>query len=80
VVKRRNPGFSESYYGFRSFGNLLEEAASRGLIGFGRDDKSGAYVTRVLGRVAPPEAEMPVTAEAAGSEPAVSEESTAAPA
>jgi uncharacterized protein (TIGR00288 family) len=46
VVKRRNPGFNESYYGFRSFGNLLEEAASRGLLGFGRDDK-GAYVTRV---------------------------------
>ena len=45
VVKRRNPGFNESYYGFRSFGNLLEEAANRGLLGFGRDDK-GAYVFR----------------------------------
>ena len=45
VVKRRNPGFNESYYGFRTFGNLLEEAASRGLLGFGRDDK-GAYVFR----------------------------------
>ena len=45
VVKRRNPGFNESYYGFRSFGNLLEEAASRGLLGFGRDDK-GAFVFR----------------------------------
>ncbi|MDD2741341.1 MAG: NYN domain-containing protein [Rhodocyclaceae bacterium] len=47
VIKRRNPGFNETYYGFRSFGNLLEEAANRGLIGFGRDEKSGAYVTRV---------------------------------
>ena len=46
VVKRRNPGFNESYFGFRSFGNLLEEAANRGMLGFGRDDKSGAYVTR----------------------------------
>jgi uncharacterized protein (TIGR00288 family) len=45
VVKRRNPGFNESYYGFRTFGNLLEEAASRGLLGFGRDDK-GAFVFR----------------------------------
>ena len=47
VIKRRNPGFNETYFGFRSFGNLLEEAANRGLLGFGRDDKSGAYVTRV---------------------------------
>jgi hypothetical protein len=47
VIKRRNPGFNETYFGFRSFGNLLEEAANRGLLGFGRDEKSGAYVTRV---------------------------------
>lgn len=45
VVKRRNPGFNENYYGFRTFGNLLEDAASRGLLGFGRDDK-GAFVFR----------------------------------
>lgn len=51
VVKRRNPGFNESYYGFRSFGNLLEEAANRGLLGFGRDDK-GAYVFRAPVRAA----------------------------
>ncbi|KAB2925529.1 MAG: NYN domain-containing protein [Dechloromonas sp.] len=63
VVKRRNPGFSESYYGFRSFGNLLEEAATRGLLGFGRDDK-GAFVTRFQGRVAVPEAEVPAVVEA----------------
>ena len=62
VVKRRNPGFNESYYGFRSFGNLLEEAASRGLLGFGRDDK-GAYVTRVAGRVAVAETEVPAGTE-----------------
>jgi uncharacterized protein (TIGR00288 family) len=49
VVKRRNPGFNESYYGFRTFGNLLEEAANRGLLGFGRDDK-GAYVFRAPAR------------------------------
>ena len=56
VVKRRNPGFNESYYGFRTFGNLLEEAASRGLLGFGRDDK-GAFVFRAPARVATVEAE-----------------------
>jgi hypothetical protein len=52
VVKRRNPGFNESYFGFRTFGNLLEEAANRGLLGFGRDEKSGAYVTRAQVRMA----------------------------
>ena len=46
AIKRRKPDFSESYYGFRAFGNLLEEAQARGLLEFGRDEKSGAYVYR----------------------------------
>jgi len=44
TLKRRRPGFNESYYGFRSFNNLLEEAAQRRLIALERDDKSGGYV------------------------------------
>ncbi|MEY2843120.1 MAG: hypothetical protein RI920_1157, partial [Pseudomonadota bacterium] len=40
AIKRRNPGFNENYYGFRTFGNLLEEARARGLLEFGRDEKS----------------------------------------
>jgi len=62
VVKRRNPGFNESYYGFRTFGNLLEEAASRGLLGFGRDDK-GAFVFR--GQVRPASGDAEIGAEVA---------------
>ncbi|MBH2017838.1 MAG: NYN domain-containing protein [Burkholderiales bacterium] len=49
AIKRRNPGFSESYYGFRTFGNLLEEAQGRGLLEFGRDEKSGTWVARGTG-------------------------------
>jgi uncharacterized LabA/DUF88 family protein len=49
ALKRRNPGFNESYYGFRTFGNLLEEAQSRGLLEFGRDEKSGTFVFRGSG-------------------------------
>jgi uncharacterized LabA/DUF88 family protein len=49
AIKRRKPDFSESYYGFRTFGNLLEEAQARGLLEFGRDEKSGAYVYRSNG-------------------------------
>ncbi|HEY3784298.1 MAG TPA: NYN domain-containing protein [Steroidobacteraceae bacterium] len=44
ALKRRRPGFNESYYGFRSFNKLLEEAAQRRLITLERDDKSGGYV------------------------------------
>src|SRR3982751_6847010 len=46
AIKRRRPGFNESYYGFRAFGNLLEEAQERGLLELGRDEKSGTYVYR----------------------------------
>jgi uncharacterized LabA/DUF88 family protein len=46
TLKRRRPDFNEIYYGFRTFGNLLEEAQSRGMLEFGRDEKSGAYVYR----------------------------------
>ncbi|MGV7208005.1 NYN domain-containing protein [Oxalobacteraceae bacterium A2-2] len=53
AIKRRKPDFSESYYGFRTFGNLIEEAKARGLLEFGRDEKSGAYVYRSSGVPAP---------------------------
>ena len=46
AIKRRKPDFNETYYGFRSFGNLLEEAQALRLLAFGRDEKSGAYVFR----------------------------------
>jgi uncharacterized protein (TIGR00288 family) len=46
TIKRRKPGFSESYYGFRSFNRLLEEAASRGLMELESDEKSGGYIIR----------------------------------
>jgi uncharacterized protein (TIGR00288 family) len=46
TLKRRRPDFSETYYGFRTFGNLLEDAQTRGLFEFGRDEKSGTYVYR----------------------------------
>jgi uncharacterized protein (TIGR00288 family) len=49
ALKRRNPGFNESYFGYKSFGALLEEAHKRGLLEFGRDEKSSAYVKRRVG-------------------------------
>ncbi len=49
AIKRRKPDFSESYYGFRSFGGLLEEMQARGFLKMGRDEKSNAYVFRNSG-------------------------------
>jgi uncharacterized protein (TIGR00288 family) len=46
ALKRRSPGFNESYYGFRAFSDLLEEAAKRKVLVLERDDKSGGYVIR----------------------------------
>ncbi|KAI5913499.1 NYN domain-containing protein [Thauera sp. 2A1] len=46
AMKRRKPDFSESYYGFRAFGNLLEEARARGLLDFTRDEKGRTFVSR----------------------------------
>jgi uncharacterized protein (TIGR00288 family) len=48
AIKRRRPGFNESYYGFRSFNKLLEEAAARRLLALERDEKSGGYVVRSI--------------------------------
>ena len=44
ALKRRKPGFNESYYGYRSFGKLLEEAESRGLLTLEPDEKSGGVI------------------------------------
>ena len=44
TIKRRKPGFAESYYGFKTFGQMLEEAAKRGLIEIEKDEKSGSYI------------------------------------
>jgi len=46
TMKRRKPGFSESYYGFRSFGQLLEEAQSSGVLELERDEKSGDFIIK----------------------------------
>jgi hypothetical protein len=46
TLKRRKPGFNESYYGFGSFGELLEEAQSRGILELEPEEKSGGYIIR----------------------------------
>ena len=47
AIKRRQPGFNESYYGFRSFSKLLDEAAARKLVTLEHDEKSGGGIIRI---------------------------------
>lgn len=44
TLRRRQPGFNESAFGFRSFSDMLEAAQKEGLITLEKDDKSGGYV------------------------------------
>lgn len=46
TLRRRQPGFNESYYGYTAFGDLLEDAAKHGLLTLERDGKSGGYIVR----------------------------------
>jgi len=46
ALKRRKPGFNESYYGFKAFSDLLEDAQKRKLVTLERDEKSGGYIIR----------------------------------
>ncbi|HJK92488.1 MAG TPA: NYN domain-containing protein [Polyangiaceae bacterium LLY-WYZ-15_(1-7)] len=49
VLKRKRPQFSESYYGYRSFNQLLEDAAKQQLLEIQKDEKSGGYVIQAFG-------------------------------
>ncbi|WP_079434596.1 NYN domain-containing protein [Zoogloea sp. LCSB751] len=82
AIKRRKPDFSETRFGFKAFGNLLDEAQSRGLLEVGRDEKSGTYVYRRAGApvatvhetavvlsVEAPAATVPVFAEVTAEKP-----------
>ncbi|MCX7183968.1 MAG: NYN domain-containing protein [Nitrosospira sp.] len=46
ALKRRKPGFNEAYYGFRSFGKLLDEAEEHKLLSLEHDDKSGGVIIK----------------------------------
>jgi hypothetical protein len=46
TLKRRKPGFNETYHGFNTFGKLLEEAQARKLLTLELDEKSGGYIIK----------------------------------
>ncbi|HXK08656.1 MAG TPA: NYN domain-containing protein [Vicinamibacteria bacterium] len=61
TMKRKRPSFNETYYGFRSFSHLLEDAQRRGIVVLRRDQRSGSYIIEDLGAAS--------KTDAAGAEP-----------
>ena len=47
AIKRRQPGFNERFYGFRSFNDMLGDAEKRGLLALRADEKSGGYTVSI---------------------------------
>ncbi len=47
TMQRRKPGFNESYYGYRSFKELIEDAERNKLVVLVKDEKSGQYTIRL---------------------------------
>ena len=46
TIRRVYPGFNESYYGYGSFSDLLEDIKSKGLIELEYDESRGNYKVR----------------------------------
>jgi len=44
TMKRKNPSFAESAYGYKSFTQMLEDAQTLGFIVLSKDARSGTYV------------------------------------
>ncbi|MCC7258085.1 MAG: NYN domain-containing protein [Gammaproteobacteria bacterium] len=50
TVRRVYPGFNETAYGYRSFSELLEDAAKQGLLELEFDQQRGNYMVRAKGQ------------------------------
>src|SRR3954454_106434 len=49
TMKRKKPSFNESYYGYRSFSELLEDAQREGFLELDTDKRSRTYVVTRFG-------------------------------
>src|SRR6202163_4117216 len=49
TMKRKKPSFDESYYGYRTFTHLLEDADNASVVDIERNPKSGTYVVTRFG-------------------------------
>ena len=80
TMKRKKPSFNETYYGFRTFSHLLEEAQRKSIVTLRRDQKSGSYIIEDLGSASSAQATsiQPASTPAAVAVSASSSPSTAA--
>src|SRR2546426_2789396 len=49
TMKRKKPSFNETYHGYRTFSELLEDAQREGLLELDTDKRSGTYVVKRFG-------------------------------
>src|SRR6476659_7402822 len=69
TMKRKKPSFDESYYGYRSFTHLLEDADNLALVDIERNPKSGTYVVTSFSGERNRKAHKPPSADASPSAP-----------
>ena len=50
TMKRKKPSFNESYHGYRTFSDLLEDAEKEGIVQLRTDARSGTYVITGFGK------------------------------
>ena len=50
TIKRKKPSFNESYHGYRTFSDLLEDAEKHAIIRLRTDSRSGTYVIVGFGK------------------------------
>jgi uncharacterized protein (TIGR00288 family) len=70
TMKRKRPSFNETYYGYRTFSHLLEDAQRKGIVILRRDQRSGSYVIEDLGSGASVGGQAAATAPPASAAPA----------
>jgi len=81
TMKRKKPSFNETYYGFRTFSHLLEDAQRRGVVVLRRDQRSGSYIVEDLGTASTTAGSRgdSTTSSVAAPSPAASSSSAGAP-
>src|SRR5262249_211390 len=63
-MKRKKPSFNESYHGYRTFSELLEDAQKEGLLELETDKRSRTYVVTRFGSELTSQAPAPMSSAA----------------
>jgi len=53
TIMRKKPSFNESYYGYKTFSRMLEDAAKHGILELKKDAKSRSYIVEPVAEVTP---------------------------